>query len=431
MDPRCQTPIQSRVRFVGFPQFCVLLIVAALVFLRSQTVRPSSEEETLASKIAQTDWARVRGANFIPSYASNTYEIWRDYNHYIFENEMRLVPRVGYNSVRLWLNYDAFDELGTTMVDHVEDALRICARFNLRAVIVLFDSCGIRPRKDAKWMSASEAYDEFQSGSRFSPEQKAFMAKLFENYVRGFGAQTLVPVGSDTPFMALLWQNWQSTPGNNRLGYEWYPKLERYVDAVVGRLKNNPTILLWDMMNEPEFASEGFLSANVLITPEMERKRDAFLQHFAQYIKHRFPDEVLSVGWASLENAKKYSDMADVVTFHVYGNAAQLTAAIKNARAFSEKTNKHVLITETLANWDFGRSDFGAMATDQAQLAHYQAVLPVLLKSPIGWIAWGMVISRDFDPYTDIFYPNGSPRPAATFLEKSLKGAEQAPPGEK
>ena len=125
--------------------------------------------------------------------------------------------------------------------------------------------------------------------------------------------------------MALLWQNWQSTPGNDRLGAEWYPKLEKYVDAVVGRLQNNPNVLLWDMMNEPEFASEGFLSANVLITPEMERIRDAFLQHFHDHLKQRFPSEILSVGWASLENAGKYSSLADVITFHVYGDSARLT----------------------------------------------------------------------------------------------------------
>jgi hypothetical protein len=97
-----------------------------------------------------------------------------------------------------------------------------------------------------------------------------------------------------------------------------------------------------------------------------------------------------------------------------------LSRAIGKADDFRRKSKKQVLITETLANWDFGRPDFGVMATDEAQLAHYQDVLPVLTKSPIGWIGWGMVISRDFDPFTDIFYPNGIPRPAAVFLEKTL-----------
>ena len=410
-----------------FPFLCAVLIAGAVALLSARLTIASGEQESLEQRIARTEWASVRGANFIPSYASNTYDIWRDYNHDIFDSEIRLAERVGYNSVRLWLNYDAYDELGVKMVDRVEDAVRICARHHLRAVVVLFDSCGIRPRKDAKWMTASDAYDEFQKSPRFNAEQKAFIAALFQNYVHGFGAQTMVPVGSDTPFMALLWQNWQSTPGNNRLGPEWYSKLEHYVDAVVGRLQNNPSVLLWDFMNEPEFASEGFLGPNALITPEMEKTRDAFLNHFHQHLKQRFPDEVIGVGWASLENAKKYSDLADVVTFHVYGDAAGLKASIDSAQAFGKKSKKPILITETLANWDFGKPDFGAMATDEAQLAHYQDVLPTLVKSPIGWIGWGMVISRDFDPFTDIFYPNGIPRPAAVFLEKSLKAAQHTP----
>ncbi|MGC1382829.1 MAG: hypothetical protein WA823_03550 [Candidatus Acidiferrales bacterium] len=178
-------------------------------------------------------------------------------------------------------------------------------------------------------------------------------------------------------------------------------------------------------MNEPEFASEGFLSETELITPEMKEVRDAFLRHFYEHLKQRFPNEVFSVGWASLEDAEANSDSADVITFHIYGDARQLKTGIEKALAFSAQTQKQILITETLANWDFGEPDFGAAATDEAQLKHYEDVLPALVRSPIGWIGWGMVISRDFDPYTDIFYPNGTPRPAATFLEQTLKEAGQ------
>jgi hypothetical protein len=45
-----------------------------------------------------------------------------------------------------------------------------------------------------------------------------------------------------------------------------------------------------------------------------------------------------------------------------------------------------------------------------------------LVKSPTGWMAWGPVVSRVFDPFCDIFYPDGHPRPAAIYLEKTLKG---------
>lgn len=382
----------------------------------------------IKEKIAQTDWAKIRGVNFIPSYASNTYEIWRNYNHDVFDRDLRLASIVGYNSVRLWLNYAAYEKLGPKMVDHVEDALRLCTKYHLRAVIVLFDSCGIRPRKDTQWMTALAAYKKFQASSRFSPQQKAMMRRFFSHYVHGLGANTLVPVAPDTPMMALVYQRWVPTPGNNRLGPDWYPRLEKYIDAIIGRLKDNPNVLLWDLMNEPEWASEGPLSPTEIITPKMKRVRDAFLRHFHSYIKRRFPDQILGMGWASLQDAEKYSSLSDVITFHVYGGPGKIQSEIGKAEAFSKRSGKNVLITETLANWDFGSPDFGHLATDEEQLKHYQEVLPVLMKSPIGWMGWGLVISRDFDPYTDIFYPDGIPRPAALYLEKTLKGSERTHP---
>ena len=399
------------------------LSIAALLFaMAGVSAAGADKPQTLQEKIAAANWAAVRGANFIPSYASNTYDIWHNYDHDVFDRELRLVSAVGYNSIRLWLNYAAFEQSGPRMVEHVEDALRLCGAHHLRAVVNLFDSCGLRPRKDARWMTARDAYDLFQNSSRFTAEQKAMMRQLFDRYAHGFGAQTLVTVAADTPMMALLWQNWQSTPGNDHLTPGSYAKLERYVDAIVGRMKDNPSILLWDVMNEPEFASEGPLGPGVLITPEMEQIRDTFLKHFHEFLRRRYPNEILSVGWAQLQNAEKYADLADVLTFHVYGEPARLQSVINEAVSVSKRCNKQILITETLANWDFGSPEFGRLASDEQQLAHYQNDLPVLMKSPIGWIAWGMIVNRTFDPFTDIFYPDGHPRPAAIYLQEMLRG---------
>ncbi|MGH9425186.1 MAG: hypothetical protein ACRD2L_02620 [Terriglobia bacterium] len=195
----------------------VTVFLSALL-LAVQVSRGEGRKITVKEKVAQTDWAGLRGVNFIPSYASNTYEIWRNYDHNVFDRELRLVQAVGYNSVRLWLNYAAFEELGAKMADHVEDALRLCEKYNLRAVMVLFDSCGLRPRKDVRWMTAGEAYDPFMNSPRLSSKEKQHLERLFGKYCKGLGKFTLVPVGSDSPIMAILWQNWQSTPGNDRLG---------------------------------------------------------------------------------------------------------------------------------------------------------------------------------------------------------------------
>jgi hypothetical protein len=398
-------------------------LMTTMIVMAGATVWSAADQQTLREKIAGTNWAKVRGANYIPSYASNTYEIRRNYNHDVFDRELDLVSAVGYNSVRLWLNYAAFDELGRKMTDNVEDGLRLCAKYRLRAVINLFDACGVHPRKDARWVTASEAYNVLQESPRFTAEQKSLMKRLFATYARGFGARTLVPLAADSPMTVLLFQSWQSTPGSDRLAPAFYPKLERYVGNVMDRLRNNSAVLLWDVMNEPEFAGEGPISPSVFMTAEMEQTRDSFLKHFHDFIKRKYPDEITSVGWARLDNTAKYADFADVMTFHIYGEPTQLQTAIDRAVDVSKKAGKKILITETLANWDFGSPDFGSLASDEKQLAHYQKILPVLTNSPIGWIAWGMIVNRTFDPYTDIFYPNGQPRPAAVYLEKTLKEA--------
>ena len=182
---RLQRRIPSTFLCASLVPLCLCLATGARSPVAGMDAFSVGEPNSLQNRIAQTEWARVRGANFIPSYASNTYEIWRNYDHDKFEEGIRLVQGVGYNSVRLWLNYQAYEELGAAMVDRVEDAVRICARHNLRAVVVLFDSCGVHPRKDAKWMTASDAYDEFQKSARFSSEQKAFMATCFRIMCEG------------------------------------------------------------------------------------------------------------------------------------------------------------------------------------------------------------------------------------------------------
>jgi hypothetical protein len=140
-------------------------------------------------------------------------------------------------------------------------------------------------------------------------------------------------------------------------------------------------------------------------------------------MKQHYPNQLVCEGWANVENADKYADLADVLTFHVYGGAAQIQAAIDQARAFGERRGKRVMITETLANWDFGKVEFGKKPSAEMQLAHYQKALPVLMKSGMGWISFGLVASKEEEPepFLAILHADGRPRPAGVYLEKILK----------
>jgi len=171
---------------------------------------------------------------------------------------------------------------------------------------------------------------------------------------------------------------------------------------VTGRLARDSNIIAWDLMNEPEFAAEDPFEHG-LNDPAVQKLVEGFLRTMRQALKAKAPDALTTVGFAALENSMRYEEFADVVSYHVYGDAEKIRTSTEKASAFSKKAGKPIFITETLANFSFPPYDVGHLATDEGQLEHYRKVLPVLLKSNIGWMSWGFVVGRLFDSYTDIF----------------------------
>jgi hypothetical protein len=401
---------------------CRLALMTGFLWAFSMASATSGEQrgKSLSQRIAGTEWAKIRGVNYIPSYGRNMHEMWRDYNHEAFDAELAMARNVGYDSVRLWLNYFAFAERGPKMVDAVEDAVKLCRQHGLKVLVTLFDGCGIRPRADARRMTVKEGYDHFLASPRLSQQQKQIVKFNYERFAQGVGRNILIWVGEDTPPDIIVWQHWQPNPGYDKLGEEWWPKLDVYIREVVGRLAGNDTILGWDLMNEPELASEHPFT-NGFNVPEVRNRVMGFTRHVRDVIKKDYPDEIVTVGFAALKSCMEYESLSDVLTFHVYA-PERLQAEIEQAHSFGAKLGKPIFITETLANFSFMPYDVEKLATDEGQLEHYQKVLPILIKSPIGWMAWGLVVGRIFDSYTDIFYANGHPRPAAIYLEGMLKG---------
>src|SRR5262249_38034930 len=132
----------------------------------------------------------------------------------------------------------------------------LCRKHNLRAVFVLFDSCGIRPREDTRMMRIEDAYRAFLSDTKLSEKERERVRNYYRPYAEGPGRNVLVPVGTGTPPEIILWQHWQQKPGFDKLDEAWWPKLDEYVLAIIEKLANNDIVLAWDLMNEPEFASE-------------------------------------------------------------------------------------------------------------------------------------------------------------------------------
>ena len=147
-----------------------LIFVLTLTCLTVST--SVAQIDSAQSKVAKTDWSAIRGVNYVPSYGKNLHEIWRQFDRDAFDSELGLARKVGYNSVRLWLNYFAYKERGQQMIDDVETAVKLCRNHNLKVVIVLFDGCGVRPRPQSRTMTVREAYDHFLRSPQLSEKLK-------------------------------------------------------------------------------------------------------------------------------------------------------------------------------------------------------------------------------------------------------------------
>ena len=56
------------------------------------------------------DAQNVRGFNYLPSYARNSIEFWRDYDPAVIERELSYAKRLKLNLTRVFLSYVVYEQ---------------------------------------------------------------------------------------------------------------------------------------------------------------------------------------------------------------------------------------------------------------------------------------------------------------------------------
>jgi len=138
--------------------------------------------------------SKIRGANYVPSYARNSLEIWAKYDPEVVERELGYAAELGLDGVRTFIHSEPFLERPDDAVGAVKDFTRCCAEKKLAFMPVLLDGCHI------------------MSGSR------------------------------------LLW------PGNpppDKAGEEGWPELEKYINLILPVLRDSESVAVYDVINEP------------------------------------------------------------------------------------------------------------------------------------------------------------------------------------
>ena len=284
---------------------------------------------------AATDFSDMRGANYVPSYARNDVQIWMDYDRSVIDRELGYAERLKLNTVRVFLQYAVYEQDPKLFLERLENFLSLCGKHQIRMMPVVFDSC----------------FGEFPDLVRYRDK------------------------------------DWMACPGQNRLGPDHWPKLKQYVSDVVGSHKDDPRIVMWDVMNEPTCTSFN--------KPDDQRLIWAFLDHFLDYVRQQQPVQPLTVGVEHSSLIPKVLAKIDVLCLHNYRQ--DLREDIRQVQALSRQHGKPAIINEVV-----GRPQ-----------QPFSYVMPILREEKIGWCFWELMLgktqfSRAAFPYQGLVYPDGT-----------------------
>lgn len=170
------------------------------------------------------DYSHIRGFNYQPSYAATLQAQWLYFDRAVWEREVAWSKRFATNTLRIWLDWHAFIQMGDELLNRLDQALDVLAKNNIKAMVVQFN----------RWVDW-----KFPAGGI-----------------------------SDND----LWHS------------DWaFSKFLPYVDRLAARFGQDERIIMWDICNEPSQCSPPSevmpLREQVWLTTmcDMLRKRSAIL----------------------------------------------------------------------------------------------------------------------------------------------------------
>ena len=241
-----------------------------------------------------TEVGPVAGCNYLPRSAVNMTEMWQaeTFDPKTIDQELGWAEDVGYNGVRVFVQYLVWKEDPDRLKQRMTEFLAIAEKHNIRVMFVPFCDCAFAGR---------------------------------DPYL---GRQ-------DDPVPGVHNSGWVPSPGLTRVvDRTAWPDLEKYIKDLVGHFGHDTRVLIWDLYNEPGQSGLGEKSLPLVAA--------AF-----RWAREAKPDQPLTVGaWVNFEDPMSQAllEMSDVVSFHGYDAAAGITEKVRILRRFQ----RPILCTEWL-----------------------------------------------------------------------------------
>eukprot|EP00347_Sterkiella_histriomuscorum_P020092 403339136 len=301
------------------------------------------------------------GANFIPSTAVNTLEMWQaeTYDRETITRELGFAHSLGMKVVRVFLHHKVWTQDQAGFLNRLDDFLSIADSYGIKTMFAMFDDC---------WNAESS-----------------------------LGKQP-------DPIPGVHNSQWVRAPGQEETEDQSLHALFRnYFLSIIGRFQNDPRIYLWDIYNEP--GNNGF-----------EGRSLPLLQAAFQWAQEANPSQPISAGVWNLNGAPNaehvnynleqtsnglegsnrngFKDLielqvsqSDVITFHVYSDIPGTTNFLNYMRNHAE--GRPVICTEYMA---------------RPINSLFSTHIPFFKEQNVVAINWGLVSGK-----TNTIFPWGSP----------------------
>ena len=259
-------------------------------------------------------------------FQAETFDLERN------RQEIALASSLGLNVLRIFLHDLLVQQPG--FLDRFDQILALAATHNIRVLPVLFDSC---------WDPTPIA----------GPQQAPISGVHNSRWVQSPGAKLLIDPASE-------------------------PALRGYVNSVVGRFRDDPRILAWDIWNEPD---NGWGAYETTEAPDKLLHVERLLPQAFAWAREAAPSQPLtSALWAGdFRNPSPIQQIqlteSDILSFHNYEPAVSFAGRIASLRPH----NRPILCTEYMA---------------RQQGSTFAAILPVARRERVAAIHWGLVAGR-------------------------------------
>lgn len=283
----------------------------------------------------------LRGCNFLPSNCVNRLDMWqsvgREEHLKTSDTELKMCDDLGFNTVRLWLNFDVYYKEPDEFMSTLESYIALCDKHHQKVMLVV-------------------TYEEdLPDGDVFVPKELGEQKVYHNHFNRDYEHEAECK-------KAGTFRHYVEYPELKPLFYEM-------VERVVKRYRNDERVFAWNIENEPG------ITIGDRAVPLME-------ELFA-FVRSLDPDQPLTADvWGGVNeetgefnsaSEKTAFELSDFISFHSYSQYEWFLTALYTLKNFY---NRPIIVTEWL---------------NRCNHNNVKEIYPLCMMEKVGCYCWGFV----------------------------------------